>query len=296
MTTPDDLDPRQHDALRSALSSRAHGTETDAAWAVLRGRMAEADRTAVERQVVPIRRPWRVALRYAATILIAVGGTLVWRSMGQSGSLDAPAGSSRSVMLPDGSRLTLAPGSRATWDRGFGRTAREIRLEGEGFFDVVHDTTRPFRVIARGGVAQDVGTRFVVRARPELPMLDVAVQEGAVALSPTAPAAGVAPTVLVAGQRGQLRADGQVAVSAAPADSFDWLDGALAFEATPLNEALPELGRWYAVELRASPALAGRRLSARFVPQPLPQLLDALALALDARVVHDGASYTLIPR
>ncbi len=55
-------------------------------------------------------------------------------------------------------------------------------LEGEGYFEVTHDARRPFRVHAGDALTEDLGTRFVVRAYPELAAVDVAVAEGVVSL------------------------------------------------------------------------------------------------------------------
>ena len=72
--------------------------------------------------------------------------------------------------------------SRLRYPADFGATARDVELVGEGYFEVVHDSTRPFRVHAGGSVTEDLGTHFVVRAYPELRHVDVAVTEGLVSL------------------------------------------------------------------------------------------------------------------
>ncbi|MFN0100426.1 MAG: FecR family protein [Gemmatimonadaceae bacterium] len=239
----------------------------------------------------------RTALRVAAVVAVLVGGATVWLARPSSAVVFvAGPGVPAAHRLPDGSQLTLAPGSRAELSRGFGSESREVRLTGAGYFDVVHDDARPFRVRAGGGVAEDIGTRFVVRAWPELRTIDVAVEEGIVALNDSATATQVRGTELVAGQRGRLRADGTVEVTPVAAGEFDWLQGNLVFDGAPLSEALAELGRWFDVELRADAVLADRRLSARFRAESLPQVLDALALALDVQVRHEGRVITLLPR
>ena len=54
------------------------------------------------------------------------------------------------VMLPDGTRVMLNGGTTLAYAKAdFGRAAREVRLDGEAFFEVATDSTRPF--VVQGG-------------------------------------------------------------------------------------------------------------------------------------------------
>ncbi len=68
--------------------------------------------------------------------------------------------------LPDGSRVSLQPGSSLQTDDSFNEEKREVRLVGEAFFEVKHDPSRPFYVIADELVTKVVGTSFTIRAIP----------------------------------------------------------------------------------------------------------------------------------
>jgi transmembrane sensor len=179
-----------------------------------------------------------------------------------------------------------------------------VYLEGEALFDVVHDTTRPFRVWARDAVAEDLGTRFDVRAYAEDSVVAVAVAEGAVALdravaSPEGdrPAGAVAQgVVLRRGDLGTLAPDGRITTATGPvvATYLAWAEGRLQFVKTPLPEVVRAVGRWYDLDVRvASPALASRTVTAEFGAQSAEELMRALALALDARVSRSGRVITL---
>ena len=101
--------------------------------------------------------------------------------------------------------------------------------------------------------------------------------------------------VLYAGQFGRLARNGEVEVVAGGESSLAWAHEGLAFDDTPLSEALPALSRWYDVELRADSTLASRRLTARFANQSLSEMLDALSVALTTRVVREGRVVVLSP-
>jgi len=286
---------------RTSLGA-AHSASTDAAWQALAARLQAAGQDDLSarraRMASDVRQrtasPWlRRVTRVAAALLVVVGGVATWRAT-RGGSLTAPLGRDVTTLLPDGSRVTLAAGSTLRWGAGFGRGARDVALEGEGYFDVVHDDARPFRVRTRNAVAQDVGTRFVVRAWPELPAVDVAVEEGVVALMDTLRPRMDKATLLNAGQPGRLLDTG-VQVTSDVESALAWMRGELLFDETPLAEALPAIGRRFDVTLTADPALANRRLTARFAAQSLDDVLGALRLALGVQVETTGKTVFIAP-
>lgn len=297
--------PRDAQLLREAPRASlgaAQAADTDAAWQALSARLGAASpddlaarRRRAARGTAPgAPAPWlRRVTRVAAALVLAVGGVATWQAT-RGGSITAPLGRDVTALLPDGSRVTLAAGSRVRWEGSFGRAARDIALEGEGHFDVVHDEARPFRVRTRNAVAQDVGTRFVVRAWPELPAVDVAVEEGVVALMDTLRPRMERATLLQAGQRGRLHPTG-VLVTTDVESAMAWMRGELVFDDSPLAEVLPAIERRFAVTVTADPALADRRLTARFAAQSLDEVLAALRVALGVRVVTSGRSVSLAP-
>ena len=226
---------------------------------------------------------------------MVTAGAAVWRSGNTGGRLDAPLGHDITASLPDGTRITLAAGSHASWSASFGSRTRDVVLDGQGLFDVVHDAARPFRVHTRNAIAEDVGTRFIVRAWPEMDAVEVAVEQGVVALADSTRARTSRGTLLRAGQRGNLVAGDSVVVTADAEVALAWTRGELVFDNRALTEVLPAIGRRFDVDLRSDPALAHRRVTARFTAQSLDQVLNALAVSLDVRVETRGRTITLTP-
>ncbi|NUQ19981.1 MAG: DUF4974 domain-containing protein [Gemmatimonadaceae bacterium] len=201
------------------------------------------------------------------------------------------------LRLPDGTRVVLGAASTLRYSATFG-AAREVVLDGEGYFEVVHDPRHPFRVRAGDAVAEDIGTAFGVRAYPRDGTVRVVVATGAVALhsarDSSAPRAMLRP-----GQRGALRrGETRVAVDSAELSSaLAWLRGALAFDDAPLPEVVAELERWYDVRIRIGDStLATRRLTASFPSATLADVLAALAPALDLRYARDADTLVVLAR
>ena len=94
------------------------------------------------------------------------------------------AGEREAVTLVDGTRVTLAPTSRLQLPADYGQAGREMTLEGEALFEVMHNAAHPFRVRSGRVVTEDIGTRFAVRAWDNGAAVQVAVVEGRVGVRP----------------------------------------------------------------------------------------------------------------
>jgi transmembrane sensor len=301
------------DSLASELAAGSHESEwnVDAAWSRLRSKLdSGATPSSVvagrhsRQPVTPLRNLGRWVA--AAAVLVAAAGTIWWTARARGGQsvaatlaneVSTPNGTRHTLTLGDGTRVTLNAASRLRWGTNFGARDRDVWLDGEAYFVVAHDASRPFRVHARNAIAHDLGTRFTVRAYPELPELEVVVAEGSVSLRHDRPLPGDS-AVLSAGQLGRIGAEGAPTVEAnVRMDRWTaWTNGSLVLEDVTLGNALPQIARWYdAVITVADSGLARKRVTARFHDETLPQMLDALALALGARWERNGRTITLAP-
>jgi transmembrane sensor len=257
------------------------------------------------REFVPISdRPRHAAWHLAAALfVVVVGGAALgallfhWRHSTSADAMRIVAtkpGQRTVFRLSDGTQVVLGVASTLRYPAVFGADSREISLEGQAYFGVVHDTNRPFTVRAGDLVAKDLGTQFTVRAYPEDTGARVVVRQGRVVIRSAA--APVTPERVVApGQLGRLRSDQTPTVE--PADTavwFAWADGRLVFDRTPLREALPDLSRWFDLEFRlADSALGSVPLTATFRTQPTTDVLNSLAASLSMRQRRAGRIVTL---
>jgi transmembrane sensor len=247
------------------------------------------------------------AFAAAASLMLVAGGTLLWRSNGVSvpASEAVPAlqvatarrGALDTLRLHDGTRVVLGAGSVLRYPAVFAGRSRDVYLAGEAYFEVVHDSQRPFRVHAGEATAEDLGTAFGVRAYAGDSLVQVVVAEGAVALG-AAGSAGQA-AVLTRGQRGRLAKGSAVAsVQQVDIDAYlGWMKGRLVFDETPLAEVAAQLGRWYGVEFRlVGTSQATRQLTASFANKSLPEVLEILSQTLDLRFERRGDTIVVHPQ
>ncbi len=252
---------------------------------------------------VPVRRT-RARMIAAAGVLIAVSVSLIpsfplYPGGGSNAAAHArdasrtfatARGRRTEFRLPDGTRVALAPESRVTWKTSAGAPSREVLLQGEAYFDVVHDARRPFHVRALNAVIRDVGTRFAVRAYPSDSVVRVFVTHGRVNVrAVTAPQdsgseldPGMLALVSAAGLT-SLRNDTDTARYNA------FARGQMQFVRTPLRTVVGEIARWYDIDIRlGDSSLGNRRITATLEDQTLPDLLTQLSITLNLRVTRSG--------
>ena len=78
-----------------------------------------------------------------------------------------PSGQKSTVHLKDGSRIILNSNSKVKFPVEFSDSERVIELEGEAYFEVAKDASRPFRVKTANTMTTALGTTFNIDAFEE---------------------------------------------------------------------------------------------------------------------------------
>jgi ferric-dicitrate binding protein FerR (iron transport regulator) len=107
--------------------------------------------------------PWKRAMAIAASLLLVISVAyfllkpkeIEWReTFAQKANLE--------IKLEDGTKIFQSGGIIHT--ENFGKEIRQVKLEGEAFFDVVHNAQNPFSVITANSLIKDIGTLFLVQS------------------------------------------------------------------------------------------------------------------------------------
>ena len=231
--------------LRQLWSLTAVNTniDTDLAWTRLRQRIEVSDsgKSGVLRRLStsPI-----FYFASAAAIILAVF-FITRKSQPSIQEFIATGYAPASQSLSDGSLVSLKQGSKLSYPKSFAESERMVKLEGEAYFDVEKDSSRPFVVHTRKAEVRVLGTAFNIRE--ETDSLVLSVTEGLVAISSLAHA-DEAQTIS-AGEEGVLiYRSGEIRrrVKTVP-DALFWYNNSLTFEATPLPEVLEMLEKYYEI-------------------------------------------------
>lgn len=184
------------------------------------------------------RQRWTVGLAFAG---IAATAFTVW--MMAEPTYQTPVGGQVTQRLADGTqvRLNTDTALKVRFEGG----VRRVELQrGQAFFDVAHDTARPFIVVAGDTQVRAVGTRFDVLR--EATGVRVVLAQGKVTVSQKG-AVG-SPVPLTPGQSlttGSTSVPPHAVVSTDLAVATAWTSGHISFRATPLKEAVAEVNRYH---------------------------------------------------
>jgi len=212
-------------------------------------------------------------------------------------------GERKSFQLPDGSKVMLNAGSDITIAKDFNNNTREIYLQGEAFFDVVHNTEKPFIIHTASMDVKVLGTIFNVKAYPGDKVTETSLLKGSVEVTLNSgqhkkvilhPNEKI---ILPIAKEEEKEVPGKTipAVQSAeekykiagltynPIDStlveVSWTENRLAFNDTGFEEVAAELERWYSVSISfEDDAVKQYRFTATFDRKNIIQVLDALQL------------------
>ena len=178
-------------------------------------------------------------------------------------------GSKSSIKLPDGTIVRLNTDSRLTYDNFTAGKNREVTLIGEAYFDVAHDSSRPF-IIHTGKINIKVlGTSFNVRNYPQDKELETSLINGKIEVSLKSRPDDIIilkPTekLIIAKEQDELAAASKVtnttdnkvvltSITYLRHDSLvaetSWLNDKMVFVNQPLEKIAIELERKYAINI-----------------------------------------------
>ncbi|RAV28740.1 FecR family protein [Sinomicrobium soli] len=131
----------------------------------------------------PVRKAYRFAIAASILVMLTAGLSYFFISHYHTENfvrIEVAEGEPESIfLLPDSSRVALREASVLEYRENF-ITDREIRLQGEAYFEVKHDTRHPFYVNFDGNRLLVTGTKFLVSSFKKDTVSRVDVEEGSV--------------------------------------------------------------------------------------------------------------------
>ncbi len=241
-------------------------------------------------------------LRYAALLVMIISIPVLYFLFSGQGDDDliewktitVENSKQSSLTLSDGTILILDSGSRLQIPENYGSDSREVKLEGEAYFEVNPDPEKLFNVYSANAIINVLGTKFNVRAWKETGKVEVAVTEGSVSFGVNeAPEKQIILNKGFAGslsQTGELSAPKHVDVN----KSLSWMRGEMSFDDVPLSEILAQVERWYNVRFALQDStIIDERLAVSITKNSLNNVLDVLTTLTNTQYKIEGNVITL---
>lgn len=188
---------------------------------------------------------WRGWGRLAAVVLVLllVGAGWLWTNR----SITISSGDQQQVcLLEDGTRITLAPHATLSYHA---RDCRKVHFSGKAYFEVHHDTVRPFDVSGELGHVRVLGTKFMVSESATASR--VFVTSGRVLFTAVDEPTGI---YLTRGQAAILKAKAHhpSPISSPDPNVAAWATHEFHFDHTPLPQVLRTLSTYYGLTFTAN--------------------------------------------
>ena len=195
----------------------------------------------------------RELLKIAAVIAITLSVTLFTQYKKESKDLMAmntvtvPAGQRVNLILPDGTNIWLNACTTIKYPAVFAKDKRRIILDGEAYFDVVHDKNKPFIVNTKKYSIEVLGTKFNVEAYSKKDVFETSLMEGSVKIFMNDNANK--SIMLSPNTRAYLKDNKLVSAKIEDFDVYRWKEGLICFQNLDFNEIMDRLEKYFDINI-----------------------------------------------
>lgn len=243
------------------------------------------------------RRNWLIA---AASVLVLGMSAWIGRDQILYKTYATDFGETRSVELSDGTKVILNANTSMQVPRfGFGEDTREVKLNGEAFFNVTH-TIDNKRFMVKTDDSFEVmvlGTEFSVYTRQKGGK--VLLKKGKVHVL-FSEGQQRKELVMKPGDLVTMEKSAKKPVVKPNADTQKltaWTGNRFIFDKTPLSEVASQLQEHYGIKVEIKDnRFANRTVSGTFQPESGEELLSLLSELFNFRLARDGEAYLILQK
>lgn len=201
-------------------------------------------------------------------------------------------GQRKQLKLADGTKVWLGPNSKLNYPSRFTADQRLVSLDGEAFFEVVHDAKHPF-IIRTGKVSTTVlGTSFNINAYQQKHTINVTLVSGKVAVALNTKNLIMLPNqqIIVDKTTSQL-----TKIDFPGAASFLHRRlGLYEYQGTALTEVIKDLETQYGIEVQMDQDLIATNFYGNLnLNEPITQTLNKLCTVMEIKWKRNGGQYVI---
>lgn len=194
-----------------------------------------------------------VAMQGSVNVIKLPNGELAYKGNSENmqyNTLSNPRGSKViNVVLGDGSKVWLNAASTLKYPTAFVENQRKVEVNGEAYFEVAANSTKPF-IVSKGETSVLVlGTHFNVNAYDDENSLKVTLMEGSVKVSNRNESVLIAP-----GQQAEVpeHTASLNAIKVQTADEDEvmaWKNSLFSYKGADIETIMRQVSRWYNVDV-----------------------------------------------
>ena len=248
-----------------------------------------------------VHRPFYQKLTRIAAVLIPLfmmaGGYLYYTSTQNKWiEISVAYGDKKHFLLPDSSEIWLNAGTVVKYPKEFSKVQRLVHLDGEAYFSIRKNTSKPFIVETSQLSVKVLGTKFNVKAYADDELVTTTLTSGKVEVIPPTQD----PQILKPNE--QLTYDKKTSAvnitEVSPTDTDGWITGKLIFTDAPFTEILQTLEKRYDVTINHTMNIpASKQYTVRFLKnENLEEILSVLSEMIGFSYQKQGNKVELIKK
>lgn len=232
----------------------------------------------------------RVAAVAAIFVVAMVGAYLLHKHPSASTELltKAAVNQNDKIELEDGSIVYLNQHASLSFSKKFDTNIREVTLEGEAFFEIAKDATRPFIVHTIHSDVEVLGTSFNINTIDN--QTEISVATGKVKVQS-----------LHSNEASVLIPNQSVRVTHQKMETFDttnqnylaWKTGKFHFDKTTLQQVIKDLNSYYGDKITLSKKDADCLFSSSFNQRELIEIIEIIQLSCELQLQQKNETYEL---
>ena len=241
---------------------------------------------------------WFLKIAAAILLLLSIGGGgfYLGTRLGQPKSREAVVmnqvvmgkGNRGAVTLPDGTVAWLNSGSKLIYPDTFDPRYRQVKLEGEGYFEVVRNEKAPFYVETAYMTVNVLGTVFDVQSYSQKEIAETVLLSGKVEVSINGTNEKI---MLLPNQKFSYdKQAGDYSLEEVDASEYAiWTNEQLCFDSETLSTVLRKMERWYGIHITAASTLPfNQRLTLTIRYESKEEILKMLSLIVPIQYTIEG--------
>lgn len=179
-------------------------------------------------------------------LIYNVGNTSAKVGASAFNTIETPNGGQYQVRLPDGTKVWLNAASMLKYPLNFGKKERRVELNGEGYFEVAENKSKPFRIKTDRQEVTVLGTHFNVNNYKDETNTTTTLLTGSISLLNLVSSEKV---ILKPNDQGVLSGKTLNVQQVNAEDAIAWKNGEFLFNDEPLESIMRQISRWYDVEV-----------------------------------------------
>jgi ferric-dicitrate binding protein FerR (iron transport regulator) len=254
-------------------------------------RQADSPAEIPEQPVIRRIRPAKVFWRAAAALALLISLPLAYYLLRPAAKteMNFPAtfaetgmGERKKISLPDGTTAILKSNSRILLDEQFNETERHIQLEGQAYFEVFPDASKPLTVHSGDFATTALGTAFFIDGNNLDTAYTVQLLEGKILVQSSTEKQQLLKPGFEMNWKKEKASFALKTFDSQPLN--DWIQGNLEFSHHSAADVFQQLETWYGVSIIDQRHQKGNiMITGSYSDLPLPDILKAICFTLNSR-------------